>query len=385
MHKIKIAYLIDTIICDTAGTEKQLLQIIQRLDRNIFEPSLVCLWKSSWMEMNPLPCEVITLGYRGFIKPNIINVLGRWVDLLRERKFDIVHTFFEDAIFVGYLGALLSRSVPVLLSSRRDMGLGEQPWYHSAYRQVLPFVNRRFDGIVANSHNLKRYVIERERLSEEKVTVIHNGVSIPLVVAPKPPIFCENRADLWIGIAANLKPVKRIDLFLQAVAKVKAAFPEGFRVRAVVLGAGPKRDALYTLSGFLGLSGDVHFLGAVPDVTPYLQHLDIGVLCSDREGFSNALLEYMSCALPVVATNVGGNAELVDSSNGFCVPPGDPEALAEALIKLALDPVLRKEMGRRSLEKVERTYFWEKTMRELEDYYCGLLKRFPAQMYEHVF
>ncbi len=84
-------------------------------------------------------------------------------------------------------------------------------------------------------------------------------------------------------------------------------------------------------------------------------------------------MEYMAFGLPVVVTAVGGNPELVDGSNGFCVPPADPDALSAALATLVRDPVLRRQMGRRSREKIELSFSWERTLRELEAFYLELL------------
>ena len=116
-------------------------------------------------------------------------------------------------------------------------------------------------------------------------------------------------------------------------------------------------------------------MGSVDNVTSYLQYSDIGVLCSDKEGLSNAILEYMACGLPVVATDVGGNSELVDKDNGFLVPPGDPPALAKALYSLIESTELRRRMGAASLDKVKQNYTWEKVIPLWEEYYEGLVRR----------
>ena len=374
MSKIKIAYLIDTISSQKAGTEKQLMGIIKRIDRASFEPYLICLWRSPWMEQNKLPCKVFVLDYTGFIKLNFIGVIKRLLDLLKQEQFHIIQTFFEDSIFVGYLGKMLSREKPLLLSSRRDTGLGsDEPWYRSFYRVVLPVVNRGFDGIVANGDNVREYVARRERTSPDKIKVIHNGIALPDHIEQKPPIFRDTQAELWIGIVANLKPVKRIDVFLRAMARLRM-ISDKMDFKAVVVGEGPEAERLQKMAGELDLLSTVYFAGAVNNVIAYLQNLDIGVLCSDREGFSNSILEYMACGLPVVVTSVGGNPELVDNTNGFCVPSGDPEALAEAIGKLALHPDLRQKMGDRSLKKVRQNYTWDKITKQWEHYYWSLLE-----------
>ena len=268
---------------------------------------------------------------------------------------------------------MFSSSKVVLLSSRRDMGLGsDEPWYHGLYKIAYPVISRSFDEIIANGENVKKYVAEREKISLNKIMVIHNGKSIPEYIHTKPPVFNEIQAKIWIGIVANLKPVKRIDVFLNALSHLRSTC-KSLNFQALVFGEGPKRGSLQNLVEELNLLSYVRFLGSVKNITAYLQHLDIGVLVSDREGFSNAILEYMACGLPVVATAVGGNPELVDETNGFCVPPGDPEAIAVALASLALSPNLRKKMGNRSIEKVSQHYTWDKIIYEWENYYRLLI------------
>lgn len=367
--KIRIAYLIDTISSDKAGTEKQLLQIIERLDRDRFAPTLVCLYDSPFMLEHRLSCNTICLGYCGFLKPGFPLVLWRYLKVLKRGRFQVVQTFFEDAIFVGFLGKAFSRGRHALVVSRRDLGLGsDEPSYHRFFKKVKPWVLRSVDGIATNAQAIKRHIERYEGVAPEKIQVIANGLELPTAPGEKPSLFREHPGDLWIGIVANLKPVKRIDLFLKALASLKS--PEmGRQIRGVVLGEGRLRSELTELAAELGIADRVHFVGATNDVNDYLQHIDIGVLCSDKEGLSNALLEYMACGLPVVVTAVGGNGELVDESNGICVPAGDHEALCCALARLLSCEPLRKELGERSRDKVRSSSTWEAIMPQWERYY----------------
>jgi glycosyltransferase involved in cell wall biosynthesis len=371
--KIRIAYLIDTICSDKAGTEKQLLNIIERLDRDIFEVTLVCLYESPWMLRNRLPCEVLSLGYRGFLKPGFPAVMWRYLRVLHIKRFDVVQTFFEDSIFVGFLGKMLSRNKHALIVSRRDLGLGsDEPGYHWIYKRIMPLVFGFVDGIATNAMAIKTRLIEQEKAPPEKIQVIGNGIDVPVFSRNIPPIIQQYQSDIWLGIVANLKPVKRIDVFLRALAYIKDT-GSGERVRAVVLGEGRLRPALVQLASDLGIADRVHFAGALDNVNDFLYHIDIAILCSDKEGLSNAILEYMACGLPVVATDAGGNGELVDETNGECVPTGDHVALAKSLIKLIESPRLREQSGARSLEKVRQNFTWDKIMPQWENYYRSLV------------
>lgn len=368
-QKIRIAYLIDTISSDKAGTEKQLLQLVARLNRERFEPTLVCLHDSPFMREHSLPVTTVSLGYRGLLKPSFPLVLWRYLRVLREGRFQVVQTFFEDALFLGFLGRAFSRCRHALVVSRRDLGLGaDEPGYHRIFKMVQPWLLRRADGVATNAQAIKRHLVQDQGVPAQRIEVIANALELPAVAAQRPALFGEHPGDLWVGIVANLKPVKRIDLFLRALAGLKAERP-GRQVRGLILGEGRLRRELTGLAAELGIADRVHFLGATDQVNSYLQHIDIGVLCSDKEGLSNALLEYMACGLPVVATAVGGNGELVDDSNGICVRAGDHEALRAALARLISSDSLRLQLGARSREKVLKGSTWDAVMPRWERYY----------------
>ena len=375
MNKISIAHIIDTIETDTAGTQKQLIEIIKRLDKNKFDSYLICLWESAWMRVNKLPCDTVVLGYKGFLKANFLKVVRRLSQVLGDKKIDIIQTYFEDSIFVSYLGAMVSKRKPVLLTSRRDIGLGSgRPWYHSIYRIVLPFVNMSFDGMVVNSLEVKRIVSRREIVPDRKIKVIPNGIELPAKNESEPNIFSKVKGDVWIAVAASLTPVKRLDVFLEAISKIIVIRPD-ISFQALILGDGPERSKLLDLAQDLNIGSRVHFVGAVKNVVAYLQRSDIGVLCSDREGLSNAILEYMACGLPVIASDAGGNIELVDSSNGALFARGDANALAIELAALATNNEERERKGKRSLERIRTCYSWERTIGALEGYYGAWISK----------
>jgi L-malate glycosyltransferase len=370
--KIRIAYLIDTISSNKAGTEKQLLQILERLDRDRFEPTLICLYQSPFMREYRFPCDTVSLGYRGFFHPAFLLVLWRYLRVLKKERFQIVQTFFEDSIFVGFLGRALSRCRHALVVSRRDLGLGaDEPGNHRFYKKVMPALLRSATGISTNAQAIKDHTQRHAGVAAAKIQVIANGLELPSVPGETPALFRDYPDVLWIGLVANLKPIKRVDLFIRALASLNEC-ESGRQVHGVILGEGRLRPELSGLAEELGVAGRIHLVGAADNVTDYLQHIDIGVLCSDKEGLSNALLEYMACGLPAVVTDVGGNSELVDDSNGICVPAGDHLALGRALGRLAASESLRKELGARSRNKVCSTSTWEIIMPQWEQYYSRL-------------
>jgi L-malate glycosyltransferase len=373
MSKTKLAFLIDTIETDAAGTQKQLLETIARLDRSRFQPELICLWESKWMENNRLPCDVSVLGFRGFVKSDCVSMFRKFGRLIDSKRVHIVQTFFEDSIFFAYFASYFAKTRPKYISSRRDIGLGAEnrPWYHRIYRRILPVVNRRFDYIVANSHIVKQYACRRENLASEKVKVIYNGVEIPNGKShQKPAVFNKySESTIWICVVASLTPVKRHDLIVRALRQITERCVQLQPVRVLFLGEGPQRKAIAELAQELGVRQNIEFVGAVGDVGPYLQHADLGVLCSDREGLSNAILEYMAYKLAVVATRAGGNSELVTNETGHCVPVDDAQAIADAIVSLIQNPSQRRALGLAGYNRVVADFSWQSTMENIQAFY----------------
>jgi glycosyltransferase involved in cell wall biosynthesis len=369
--KIRLAYLIDTINSGSAGTEKQLLEIIRRLDRQKFEVTLICLHETPWLTSNHLPCRLHVLAYRGLLKTNLMTEVRRLMRILEAERIDVLQAMFEDSIIVGLVCRLLRRRHPrVFLVSKRDMGLGaETPWYGGFMRAFFPLACRLSDGVVVNAERLREHVGQSRLVARERIQVIRNGVTLPPVQVQAPAEMA-GHDGIRIGIVANLKPIKRLDIFLQALHQLHTW--QAFPFQAYLLGDGPERPFLQRQVEILGLTDCVHFIGSVADVTPWLRHFDIGVLCSDSEGLSNAILEYMSCGLPVVATDAGGNGELVDRHNGYLVPAGDARRLAEALQELGTSESRRLELGAVSLERIRRQFTWERIMPQWEEFYATL-------------
>ncbi|MCG3204782.1 MAG: Glycosyltransferase Gtf1 [Elusimicrobia bacterium] len=371
---IRIAFVIDFIEDHMGGTEKQLLETLKRLDRKIYQPLLICLTSTPWVDSNKheFSCPVVILGYRGFLKGNFFLVLSRLRKVLREHDINIVQTFFEDSIFLVFFATRLFSPKPILLASKRDIGLGKnQPWYHLLFGMIRPYVLRRFNGVVANSERVRVHVIKEDRLAPTLVHTIYNGIDIKVSGSRTPA----NASSLRVALVANFIPIKRHEVALEALLKLKKIAPT-LNIQLYFYGKGPSLEDIRSRVEKEGLENQVHFEGAVTDVSARLGQMDVGLLCSDREGLSNSIMEYMVHGLPVVATSVGGNPELVDSTNGFLVPPSDPEALAKALLILAENQPLRLSMGKKSREKIETEFSWEKTLKKMESLYKETL-RYP--------
>lgn len=361
--KIRVAFLIDTIVNDRAGTERQLLATIARLDRERFEPLLVTLRSSDFLHDSGSPCPHISLGYRGFLSPAFPAVLARLRAVAR--GVDVLQVFFEEPIFIASAATAALGGRPALVYTRRDIGLGgDRPWYHGLYNVLRPRLVKKFDRAVANSEQVRRWILETDGVTADRVRVIYNGVD-HAAAARLSPLFDRYPGAFWIGMVANLNPIKRHDLLLDAFAAALSEDP-GRNWRLLLVGGGKEEPRLRRRAARNGITERVHFAGSVADPAPYVAGLDVAVSCSDREGLSNAVIECMAAGRPIIATNVGGNRELVSGENGIRIPPGNATALKNALAELARDSSRRQALGDASRAKANRLFSWKRTMSDVE-------------------
>jgi glycosyltransferase involved in cell wall biosynthesis len=217
------------------------------------------------------------------------------------------------------------------------------------------------DRIVAPSKAILDALVADENADDARCLAIPNGVDVERFLPASAPGRSQLRAALGfagseclIGCVASFTPVKRHAMLLEAFARVHRANPE---CRLVLVGDGPLRAEIETRARELGISGAVHFLGARADIEQILPALDIFVLASSTEGMSNAILEAQACGLPVVATAVGGNPELIEHQvTGLLVPVDEAGALALALQDLAGDPGRRTALGAAASRMVARDH-----------------------------
>ena len=240
-------------------------------------------------------------------------------------------------------------------------------WHHRLGR----LCDRLTDGLVANSEACRRAVVAAENLSPSRIVVMENGVDLGRFPQSRLHTVRPPSQPRCIGVTANLRAVKGLDVFLRAAALVAAKQPN---VSFAIAGEGPLRPALTQQARELGLEGRLAMPGSVKDIPTFLAGLDVAVLPSHSEGLSNALLEYMAAGKALVATAVGGNVQLVeDGRHGLLVPPGDPEKLAAAITRLLTDPVLAQRLGTAARRRTEERYSRQRMMQRFETLYLNLV------------
>ena len=224
--------------------------------------------------------------------------------------------------------------------------------------------------VVAVSEDCARLAMTEEGVPATRLRMIHNGIDTEAIT---PPDLTEGRLGRRAISVGRLAAVKDLGTMLKAVQRVTKSFPD-FRLQLV--GDGPERESLQSLVGDLGLGASVEMLGERRDIAERLTESDIFVQSSVSEGLSLGLLEAHAAGLPIVATDVGGNAEVVlHGTTGLLVPPRDPAKLAEALMELLADPDRALAMGHRGRLRVKEEFDLRKVVQRYEELYLELLSR----------
>ena len=306
------------------------------------------------LRLEPIPEYRLT----SFYDANAARQLRRAVALLRARAIDVVHTHdFYTNVF-GMAAATLAR-VPVRIASKRETTGMRTRAQKIVQRGAFALAH----AIVVNAEAVRRD-LEREGIAARKIVTVHNGLDVRRVAPPAGlrradamALFSLPRDERlrFVTIVANLRhDVKDHPTFLRAARRVRAAVPEA---RFIVAGEGELTETMRARAAELGLAADVFFTGRCERLAELLFVSDVCVLASKAEGFSNAILEYMAAARPVVCTDVGGAREAVrEGETGFIVPAGDDASMAERIIALLRDPEHARALGERGREVVTQNF-----------------------------
>jgi L-malate glycosyltransferase len=367
-EKINLVFLIDQMAI--GGTEKQLIEIINLLNKKLYNIFLVCLRDSDYLQNIHLDCKQKIFPTSSLLSINGIRMLFRFINFLKEENIDILQTFFIDSNIFGVLAGRFA-GIKKIIISRRDLGF----WYTKKLLYLLRIINKLNCRYVVNSKAVKEVVVKYERIKEDRIDIIYNGISLKPFESKYniKKIKSELKipeTDKIVGIVSNLnRPVKRVDIFISASAFVLKKINN---TSFIIVGEGYLKNELMQLAEDLNIKNKIHFVGSQDNIYPYLQLFDIGALTSETEGFSNSILEYLAAGLPVVCTNSGGNTEIIRNGiNGYLVEQNEPEQFANAIIKLLLDRNKVSVIKNNNLEIINK-FSLENKKRQLNEYYLNV-------------
>lgn len=349
---------------DPGGTERQMTELIRRLDPQRFKVHVACFRREgAWLpRVVERAASVVEFPIRGFARPATLAQMVRFAKWCRRERIAAVQTCDFYANTFGLPAAFLA-GVPVRIGSRRELNPDKSQAQIAMQRFAYRFATR----VVANSPAAVQ-ILESEGLAPRKLALIANGIDAGAYGASR---TARERVTRVITVA-NLRPEKNHETLIAAAAILAPAFPS---LRFQIVGEGSRRAALEALAEAKGVKSSVEFLGHREDVASLLAAADIFVLPSRSEAFPNGAIEAMAAGLPVVASAVGGLLDLITSGRtGILVNPADPEALSGAIKSLVEDPSAAHAIGVEARREVAARYSFERMIASFEDLYESELR-----------
>jgi glycosyltransferase involved in cell wall biosynthesis len=342
------------------GSERQLAEIALALDRERFEPHVGCFTDGGFRakELREAGVPILELGVRSLMSGSAVAGARRMGAYLETHGIELVHAF---DVPMDLFAAAVARCyrTPVVLSSQR----AHRDLTPGMTRHLLRMTDRMVDGIVVNSRAVARELTKEDGVPASMVRLAYNGLDTN-VFRPEG----ERAALPWgeaavvIGTVCALRPEKGLGTLMEAFKRVKTGRQA---VKLVVVGSGPMLAELQA-----GGDGDCHFEPAVRNVAPWLRAMDIFVLPSLSEALSNSLMEAMGCGCCPVASDTGGNPELVeDGETGLLFPVGDAGALAERLSRVVDGVEYRRGLAERAERRMREQFTREQAAGAMGEIY----------------
>jgi sugar transferase (PEP-CTERM/EpsH1 system associated) len=372
---LRVIHIVNSL--GLGGTEGGVLKVMQGLDGARFEQKL-CTIRGADPELARSPVVDGKLLMAGRAEPGFQFLLFQLVRIFRERKPHIIHSRNWGAIEAVLAGRIAG--VPVVIHSEHgyelDMLSGLPLRRRALRRAFYPMC----DAVFTVSNQLQRYHGQQAGILPERIRVIPNGVDTQLF---SPDVSRRKRArerfgyspeDLVLGSVGRMVPIKGHDTMLRAG---EVLLERNKKVRLLLVGAGPDLDRhqSYVKSSLL-LKDRVIFAGASFDVAELYQAMDVFLLPSISEGLSNTLLEAMATGLPCIATDVGGNPELVShGQEGFLFPPGGVSQLAAYVEQISENGALRDRFSAAARRRATSQFSLGRMMDAYTTLYTELAKR----------
>jgi glycosyltransferase involved in cell wall biosynthesis len=362
-----VLFVLDQFSKTLGGGERIVLRLATLLPKYGYRASILTYSahpESAALQSPPCPIYLLPLD-RTYDLSAMRGALELRRFLKRERIV-VVQTFFESSdLWAGLVAKMTSDAK--LIWSRRDMGILRGRKHHIAYR----LMSGTPDAVFAVSEQVRQHCISVDRIPSDRVLTIYNGLDVAdWNVTGRD----KGAGKFLVATLGNIRRVKGHDVFIRAAASVVKEFPNvSFTVAGEILEADYFKE-LQDLVRDLGLTDHFTFVSGVSNIREYLSAAEIFVLPSRSEGFSNAIIEAMAASLPVVATDVGGNAEAVQNGvSGYIVPSEDVAALSGAILRLLHDPSQATEMGIAGRKLVVEKFTSDAMMKQITEVYARLL------------
>lgn len=360
----KIPILLMARALDIGGTERQMTEVAKRLDRSIFAPHVGCFRPAGMRGDELRDAGVAMVQFPIYSFGSAAAVRGG-LDLsryIRRHGIRIVHTW-DYPLNVYAIPITRMMTGAIAISSQRS----DRDLIPAGYRRLMKLSDRMSHAVVVNCQYLRRHLIER-RVPENKIRVCYNGIDLDQFRR-----LPETAHPLTIGVVCALRPEKDLPTLIDAFAMVRPLTPD---MRLVFVGSGDQLPGLERRVRDAGIEQHCHFEPATASVAEWLRRIDIFVLPSRSEALSNSLMEAMACGCCVIASDVGGNPELVrDRESGFLFPAGDAHRLAEILREAIANSTLRARMAESGERFLRSGFSAQASATRMGEMYLKLLTR----------
>lgn len=368
---------------DAGGLENGIVNLINRLPHDQFRHAIVCLTEPGSFSRRLMRDDVELIGLHK--RPGKdLRMYWRLATVLRRLAPAIVHTRNIGTLDCQIVATLMG--VPVRLHGEHGWDVADLHGQNRRYRALRRWLAPWIRWFIPMSADLARWLERDVGIDRARIRQLYNGVDSHRFVPRDAAQRCSALEQFapagtcLFGSVMRLEAVKNPLAVVEAyAASCAAAGPAAARLRLIVVGGGPLEAAVRERVRQLGIDSSCWITGARDDVAELMQSMDVFVLASLNEGISNTILEAMACGLPVVATDVGGNRELVSpGQTGQLVPSGDAAALQQALSRYASDPGLARTHGAAGRALVERKFGIDAMIDRYRDLYLESLG--PARL-----
>lgn len=350
------------------GSERQMTEIALSLDRTRFEPHVGTFRPEGIRgdELSAAGFPVIQFPVYSFRSRAALMGIWRLARYIRHHRIQLVHSFdAPTTLYAMPVTRYFTSAVPVS-SQRGHRELAPE------FRKLLRWTDHIVDGIVVNCEFLKKHLIRDEHIAERRIHVCYNGINLQQFgpgSSPRPPALPEDA--LVIGVVCAVRPEKGLTTLVDAFARVR---PLRKQMKLAIVGSGPALAELQGRAKTAGVFADCIWEPVTADVSRWLRAFDIFVLPSLSEALSNSLMEAMACGCPVVASDVGGNPELVrNGERGLLFDAQNVTALTEALRRLIEDEALRRTLAGAGQKFIRDGFSREASANRMGEIYEALL------------
>jgi len=362
-----------TYSLDVGGIERLVLDLVKKLNENKYKICVCAL--SNNLKLRDEFAKVNVPVYSLPKKDGIDFALPfKLMRLFRQNKTDIIHTHNIGPWLYGTIAARLTGVRAIVHTEHSNLFLSQNKLM-IAERYLVRFTSY----VISDSVKVYKHLVDLQKVNSDKIKIIYNGINTDVFRSERSGLNLMRKElnlkenSKMIGIVARLEPVKDHLTLLNAFKIVTEKIPGSI---LLIVGDGSQRIILKQKVAELKLNQNILFLGSRGDIPNILSALDVFVLSSENEGLSLSLLEAMAMGKPVVATNAGGNPEIVtDGITGMLVPQKNPQKMAEAIVKILKNQDIGRKMGEAGRKRVEEKFSLDRMVREYEALYEECLSR----------